>query len=170
MGYINGKSAVRVGVGTVPDGSHRFSSTSAGRRLQSRSFSQSGPCILHFINCGFGEWRRKYRSLGNFADKWMGTTQIPFGFHLESRDILAAVDRECECAYLGACGASDRERERECECVCGADRSVSSSGSSDRRRRWKVLGSTPQALTRGEPEVIRLLCKKRQWPPSRCWC
>lgn len=122
VAYTNGKSAVRLAQGVVPSGPHRFTSVPPARRLQSivvsdrvttaaaaRGCTQpdgSGspaageaegqpfcyPVLLHFVNCGFEEWRRKYKSLGTFNDSFCGKTGIPFKFHLSSRDLLDSGD------------------------------------------------------------------------------
>jgi hypothetical protein len=85
VAYTNGKSGVRLAPGVVPAGPHRFTSVSPARRLQSivvsdqvtttagaRGCTQPDagnsaesqepfcyPVLLHFVNCGFEEWRRK---------------------------------------------------------------------------------------------------------------
>ena len=102
VAYTNGKSAVRLAAGVVPAGPHRFTSVPPARRLQGIAVSDSctgddeqadsdGDCypvLLHFVNCGFEEWRRKYKSLGTFGDSFCGKKDIPFKFHLASRDLL----------------------------------------------------------------------------------
>lgn len=114
VAYTNGKSAVRLAPGVVPAGPHRFTSVPPARRLQSITVSDqvvgahSGlraatppstphskkaenfcyPVLLHYPNCGFEEWRRKYKSLGAFQNTFCGKTKIPFKFHLRSRDLL----------------------------------------------------------------------------------
>jgi hypothetical protein len=111
VAYTNGKSAVRLAPGVVPAGPHRFTSVPPARRLQSIAVSDKVvgaqqastlpatahskeaeqfcyPVLLHYPNCGFEEWRRKYKSLGAFQDTFCGKTKIPFKFHLRSRDLL----------------------------------------------------------------------------------
>ena len=115
VAYTNGKSAVRLAPGVIPAGPHRFTSVAPARRLHSIVVSdqvisaQSGlqastptdstpqpedseqfcyPVLLHYPNCGFEEWRRKYKSLGLFKNTFCGKAEIPFKFHLRSRDLL----------------------------------------------------------------------------------
>ena len=93
VAYSNGKGAVRLSDAVVPAGSHRFTSTPDGRKLQSMcatssSLSGASPRLLHYVNCGLDEWRRKYVSLGPFGDSWLGRLKIPFPFHLASRNLI----------------------------------------------------------------------------------
>ena len=111
VAYSHGKSAVRLADGVQPSGSHRFSSIEPARKVLSRWVTpcrtecaesvgentivvggfgdgKLSPCLLHYVNCGFEEWRRKYQSLGKFPDVYCGDTAIPFEFHLKSRDLV----------------------------------------------------------------------------------
>ena len=110
LAYTNGKSGVRLTDGVLPAGSHAFTSAPRCRRLHSAALvdplvpplpesekrfggadASPMPVLLHFPNAGFSEWRRKYRSLGPFADDYCSNpaTPIPFKFHLASRDAMA---------------------------------------------------------------------------------
>ena len=60
--------------------------------------SSDAPVVLHYSNCGFSNWVRKYEILGDFHDAWWGRVPIRIPSHLASRD---AVSR----------GGSARERE-----------------------------------------------------------
>lgn len=108
VAYSNGKSAVRLADGVVPSGSHRFTSLDCAPRLLTRwvtpcdeeaalavgeeciRVAQNNtmpPCLLHYVNCGFEEWRRKYQK--------MGAPEIPSTFtefHTQSRDLIVAAD------------------------------------------------------------------------------
>lgn len=87
VGYGNGKAAARVLPGVLPSGVHEF------RTVESRPetiHSPSCPVILHYINCGFGFYSRKYEQLGRFSDFWFGETKIPVTFHTQSRDIFCS--------------------------------------------------------------------------------
>jgi hypothetical protein len=97
--YSNGKSAVRL---TSPDmrpmGVHGF----VHRTAPAPSLVSEEGFILHYPNCGFEAFCRKYEMLGRFADKWMGDTDIVSAigpFHLEARDVVASGDREAALAF-----------------------------------------------------------------------
>lgn len=49
----------------------------------------SEPCLLHYANCGFNHWLRKYEILGDFGDAWWGRVPIRLPVHLASRDAVA---------------------------------------------------------------------------------
>jgi hypothetical protein len=88
LGYENGKSAVRLGVGARPLGVHGFDAAPAGETVLSLN-----PHLLHFINCGFDNYRRKYLLRGRFPDRfWDNGKRLPF--HAQSRDALAGNDGE----------------------------------------------------------------------------
>eukprot|EP01052_Picozoa_sp_SAG31_P008036 SAG31_NODE_396_length_16264_cov_17.206496_6_plen_229_part_00 len=144
VAYTNGKSAVRLAAGVVPAGPHRFTSLPPARILQSvavtersdeaeccetgaagepqhRHRHQRFPVLLHFVNCGFEEWCRKYRSLGSFGDTFCGATKVPFDFHLKSRDAV----RDLPPLSAAPTAGSEQERARqlyESRVVYGADK------------------------------------------------
>ena len=66
-------------VTAIPSGVHCFSTTQAHPQ---RSDCPGSPVILHYINCGFDAYLRKYQRLG--SDSWLGTP-IPFQFYIDSR-------------------------------------------------------------------------------------
>ena len=83
----------------VPAGSHRYQSQQAAHELLSEIASlctgpggETGPRVLHYVNCGLEHWVHKYRVLGSFADFWLGDPlrSIPLHFHLASRDAVRA--------------------------------------------------------------------------------
>lgn len=54
------------------------------------------PVILHYPCCGFEHFWRKYKTLGNFTDKWFNEVDIARSgntFHLEARDVVLGNDR-----------------------------------------------------------------------------
>ena len=81
LGYGNGKSAARVVPELLPSGVHCFSTTTAHPQ---RTDCPSSPVILHYINCGFDAYLRKYQRLT--SDSWLGQP-IPFKFYLDSRHL-----------------------------------------------------------------------------------
>jgi hypothetical protein len=93
VAYSNTKAAVRVADDVRASGPHEFVSPS--RQLQVGTF-QRGPVVLHFVDCGFEHYWRKYRTLGAFGDRWYGeydiASRVPF--HLVSRDAITRGDRE----------------------------------------------------------------------------
>jgi hypothetical protein len=109
--YDNGKSAVRVNVNAVPKDVHKWQS-SISSSTSSSSFNRKtaiadprnlcvdellvlndGPCILHYVTCGFRWLTDKYKVLGDFPDHWFGgSLPIAPSFHLKSRDIVNKTD------------------------------------------------------------------------------
>ncbi len=83
LGYGNGKSAARVVPELLPSGVHCFSTTKAHPQ---RIDCPESLVILHYINCGFDAYLRKYQRLG--SDSWLGTP-IPFKFYIDSRRLAA---------------------------------------------------------------------------------
>ena len=79
LGYGNGKSVARVVPGLLASGVHCFSNTPAH---PGRIDCAGSPIVLHYINCGFEAYLRKYARLG--SDSWLGTP-IPFKFYTDSR-------------------------------------------------------------------------------------
>jgi hypothetical protein len=85
--YTTGKSAVRLGGDAVPPfGCHRFQ-LAAGRRHA----EVTDPCILHYCECGFARYWRKYEVLGPFEDKYYGRFPVE-SWKLRSRDLRLAGD------------------------------------------------------------------------------
>ena len=91
--YSNGKSAVRVQDGVLPSGVHGFTSTAGP--LRHRIVTE--PAILHYMNAGFENFWRRYRTWGPFADRWFASLDIASSigrFHLDARDVVATGDRD----------------------------------------------------------------------------
>ncbi len=87
--YSNGKSAARVDAQLVPMTVHDFARVRPDGSLdRAHEICGDSQLILHYPNCGFSRFLRKYRTLGNFGDKWFGVGEI-FPFHREARDIVA---------------------------------------------------------------------------------
>lgn len=90
--YNNGKSAARVDAALVPVTVHEFAYRRPDGSLdRSHEVCGDSQLILHYPNCGFGRFVTKYRTLGRFADKWFGTSDV-FPFHREARDVVARGD------------------------------------------------------------------------------
>jgi hypothetical protein len=93
--YSNGKAAVRLAApGMRPRSVHDFDDpVSPTPGLQSGTHF-----ILHYACCGFENFWEKYVTLGGFADKWFGKTDIRAAtgssLHLEARDVVASGERE----------------------------------------------------------------------------
>eukprot|EP01051_Picozoa_sp_SAG22_P015013 SAG22_NODE_1906_length_3335_cov_1.833127_5_plen_207_part_00 len=86
----------RLAEGVVPAGPHRFSSLPPARRLQSIAVSdregsdrhsQPHPALLHFVNCGFGEYGARASSATKFSPA------VPFS--------LVSFPGFCRCLSLG---------------------------------------------------------------------
>ena len=74
LAYANGKSAVNLhGSALEADGSHAF------RPLRS-SHVETRLCVLHYPQCGFNWFHRKFTQLGEFDDKLMGFSEITMLF------------------------------------------------------------------------------------------
>ncbi|MFT0787308.1 glycosyltransferase family 2 protein, partial [Synechococcus sp. H55.10] len=54
----------------------------------------SSPTVLHYLNCGFQNYYKKYAQLGNFPDYWWRSKSNPIRvpFHLASRDAYCSRD------------------------------------------------------------------------------
>lgn len=91
LGYENGKSAARLKENLLPAGVHSFQYGSSGELYPATAFVQN-PCILHYINCGFNFYQRKYNHLGNFDNKWWGKKPVQQTFSLASRDAFMSGD------------------------------------------------------------------------------
>lgn len=83
LNYDNGKSAVRVAPGASVRSVHLFQPAPECPR----TIVSLEPAILHYANCGFEYFSRKYRQRGRFSDNYFEKTpRLPF--HLESRDLF----------------------------------------------------------------------------------
>jgi hypothetical protein len=83
--YYNGKGACKVSSDSYPFGVHDFKNSKSEVK---ETFNESDLVILHYVNCSFNEWIKKYKLLGKFSDKWWNRRFIPLKFHRESRDIV----------------------------------------------------------------------------------
>jgi Glycosyl transferase family 2 len=111
--YSNGKSAVRLHPpGMRPRSVHVFDDPAETPVQPLISLTHR---VLHYTCCGFEQFWQKYRILGSFADKWFGQidirTNMGSALHLESRDVVAAGDRQKALAFYRArIAIEDRER------------------------------------------------------------
>jgi hypothetical protein len=96
--YANGKSAARITKSLEPDGGHRFIYRTRGLGRSGSTTRRTEPVIsndaviLHYPCCGFGNFWRKYKTLGPFPDRWYNQIEIVEAigsFHLESRDVVS---------------------------------------------------------------------------------
>jgi hypothetical protein len=78
----------------LPNGVHGFDVP------ENYTLVTSLPCVLHYLNCGFQNYYKKYAQLGNFPDYWWGSKSTPicFPFHLASRDAYCSGDMACMAA------------------------------------------------------------------------
>lgn len=93
LGHSRGKAAVRVLPGARPHGVHGFVPP-AESPLHIRPALD--PSILHYINCDFRNFARKYAQRGNFGDRFFGGVKIEerVPFHLRARDWSQTLSRE----------------------------------------------------------------------------
>lgn len=82
LAYQNGKSAARLHPTLLPNSVHSFDVP------EDHTLVTSSPSILHYLNCGFQNYYKKYAQLGNFPDYWWRSKSNPIRvpFHLLSRD------------------------------------------------------------------------------------
>ncbi|CAK8991116.1 unnamed protein product [Durusdinium trenchii] len=93
--YGNGKAACRVrSPRPLPIGVHRFASESNARLKSLRCSDEGAPVILHYANCGYQSWLRKYKILadghqtedGGFSVERKGIRSMRA--HLAHRELL----------------------------------------------------------------------------------
>lgn len=82
LAYQNGKSAARIHPNLLPNSVHSFNVP------DSHTLITSSPSVLHYLNCGFQNYHKKYAQLGSFPDYWWRSKANPIRvpFHLASRD------------------------------------------------------------------------------------
>jgi hypothetical protein len=88
LAYQNGKSAARIHLTLLPNSVHSFDIP------EDHALVTSSPSILHYLNCGFQNYYKKYAQLGNFPDYWWRSKSNPIQvpFHLASRDAYCSGD------------------------------------------------------------------------------
>ncbi len=81
--YTNGKSAAKISKDLFPKGIREFHTTGDIKIV-------TDPCILHYPCCGISHFRRKYKTLKDFGDKWFGKDEIQelIPMHIASRNII----------------------------------------------------------------------------------
>jgi hypothetical protein len=111
IAYDNGKPAVRVQPGLTARGPHRFSRRSGDLP----TLPSETAWILHYANCGYAGFRRKYEMRGRFPDTRPDGTPVKIDFHLLCRDTLASGDeaafRRLYESMVMLCPADDRHRQ-----------------------------------------------------------
>jgi hypothetical protein len=93
--YGNGKAAGKINRSLVPANVHRFERRGLfGRKLEPKgTIVGDNAVILHYANCGMQQFMTKYKTLGNFQDKWFGEQDV-INFHREARNVCATGDEE----------------------------------------------------------------------------
>jgi hypothetical protein len=81
--YVNGKSGVRVGKEAHPICVHRFE----GPKDAKKKALLPGARVLHFANCGYSNFLRKYQLRKSMSDKYFEKRKR-ISFHLAARDAL----------------------------------------------------------------------------------
>lgn|GEM_PF-2454814 len=99
--YANGKSAARLDGALLPWGNHRFQwrrgatyYQKPGVSLAGAAADPSGPLVLHYAECGFSHFLRKYRTWGDFPDTFLGGQPIidRVPFRIRARDVVKMGD------------------------------------------------------------------------------
>jgi hypothetical protein len=96
--YAGSKAAVRLRNTPLPYDVHKFLVLAPFNLYVVPKTREPGsnhePVILHYANCGFAAWRRKYANLGRFPDQWWGRVPIRLPSHLLSRDAVHGGDAD----------------------------------------------------------------------------
>lgn len=94
LAYQNGKSAARIHPTLLPNSVHSLDIP------ECHTLVTSFPSILHYLNCGFQNYYKRYAQLENFPDYWWRSKSNPIRvpFHLASRDAYCSGDRTCMAA------------------------------------------------------------------------
>lgn len=97
LAYSNGKSAAKVEKDLLPWGAHQFSLRKGNVYYQKKHVvdlqkitGSPSPIILHYAECGFEHFWRKYRHLGNLPDYFPGGQKVAqtIPFRTEARDVV----------------------------------------------------------------------------------
>ncbi len=88
--YDNGKAAVRVVPGAAAWGVHQFAGPPGLQTVQ-----LGYPCVLHYVNCGFENYQRKYRFIREFAETWFDRWP-PLPFLRDSRELALNGDADAQ--------------------------------------------------------------------------
>ncbi|MFN8576687.1 MAG: glycosyltransferase family 2 protein [Candidatus Sericytochromatia bacterium] len=86
MAYQNGKSIVKVSYNTEVNSVHHF----VGKGKPLKTYKDYSHVILHYCCCGYENFIKKYKTLGDFSDYWFNKDIIKnsLKFHIESRNII----------------------------------------------------------------------------------
>jgi hypothetical protein len=101
LAYANGKSAARLDGALLPWGNHHFQwrrgtthFQKPGVTLSEAAADPSGPLVLHYAECGFSHFLRKYRTWGDFPDTYLGGQRIidRVPFRIRAREVVKTGD------------------------------------------------------------------------------
>ncbi len=87
LGYVNGKGAARTDRNVLPTGVHGFRRLDGSERAVTLD---TGPSLIHFVDCGLDRYVKKYVRLGAFSDHWFGRWAVGPEFHVASRNAFSA--------------------------------------------------------------------------------
>ena len=101
LAYANGKSAARLEAALLPWGHHRFQLRKGAMEYQKpyvplaeAAADPDGPLVLHYAECGFSHFLRKYQTWGDFPDAYLGRQavigQVPF--RIQAREVVKTGD------------------------------------------------------------------------------
>lgn len=101
LAYSNGKSAARVEENLLPWGNHHFQLLNDRVQYQKKyklvnEVCAEPPVILHYTECGFGHFLKKYETWGQFPDRFLGGQSIAelVPFRTSARDIVQTGDKK----------------------------------------------------------------------------
>ena len=101
LAYANGKSAARLEAALLPWGNHHFQLRKGTMQYQKpyvplaeAAADPHGPLVLHYAECGFSHFLRKYQTWGNFPDVYLGGQQIidQVPFRIRAREVVKTGD------------------------------------------------------------------------------
>jgi hypothetical protein len=101
LAYANGKSAARLEAALLPWGNHHFQLRKGTLEYHKPGLSPAeaaadphGPLVLHYAECGFSHFLRKYQAWGDFPDAYLGGQQIidRVPFRIRAREVVKTGD------------------------------------------------------------------------------
>jgi hypothetical protein len=101
LAYANGKSAARLEAALLPWGNHHFQLRKGHDGIPETvptpggsGADPHGPLVLHYAECGFSHFLRKYQTWGDFPDAYLGGQPIidRVPFRIRAREVVKTGD------------------------------------------------------------------------------